>query len=120
MGSKLRGLGTSVFTGTRELLEQVTDAISSELDSIEGMAARNRPGAAHRSTARCATGPLSVDDLHFVALVYSHGQNKPEQEVRVCACDFHGAASACTSPVQMRPQKIKMEGMVLMIHAKGV
>ncbi|CAL8468843.1 g8384 [Coccomyxa elongata] len=54
VGSKLRGLGTSVFTGTRELLEQVTDAISSELDSIEGMAARNRPGAAHRSTARFA------------------------------------------------------------------
>lgn len=52
MGSKLRGLGTSVFTGTRELLEQVTDAISSELDSIEGMAARNRPGAANRSATR--------------------------------------------------------------------
>lgn len=42
--------------GTRELLEQVTDAISSELDSIEGMAAHNRPGAANRSAARCAPG----------------------------------------------------------------
>ena len=57
VGSKLRGLGTSVFTGTRELLEQVTDAISSELDSIEGMAARNRPGAANRSSARRAPTP---------------------------------------------------------------
>lgn len=53
MGSRLRGLGTSMFTGTRELLEHVTDAISSELDSIEGMAARNRPGAPNRSAARC-------------------------------------------------------------------
>ena len=43
VGTGLRGLGTSMFTGTRELLETVTDAISSELDSIEGMAARNKP-----------------------------------------------------------------------------
>lgn len=52
MSSKLRGLGSSVFVGTRELLEQVTDAISSELDSIEGMAARSRPGLNSRSAPR--------------------------------------------------------------------
>ena len=43
VGTGLRGIGTSMFTGTRELLEHVTEAISSELDSIEGMAARNKP-----------------------------------------------------------------------------
>ncbi len=43
VGTGLRGMGSSMFTGTRELLEHVTEAISSELDSIEGMAARNKP-----------------------------------------------------------------------------
>ncbi len=49
-----------MFTGTRELLEQVTDAISAELDSIEGMAARNRPGTQNRGAARSA--PIRSDD----------------------------------------------------------
>ncbi len=53
MGTGLRGIGTSMFTGTRELLEHVTEAISSELDSIEGMAARNKPQHS-RSGSRCA------------------------------------------------------------------
>jgi hypothetical protein len=58
VGTRLRGFGTSVFTGTRELLEQVTDAISAELDSIEGLAARNRPaGHSHSSASRCAPHP---------------------------------------------------------------
>ena len=52
VGTGLRGLGTSMFTGTRELLETVTDAISSELDSIEGMAARNKPRHS-QSADRC-------------------------------------------------------------------
>ena len=51
VGTGLRGIGTSMFTGTKELLEHVTEAISSELDSIEGMAARNKPQST-RSTGR--------------------------------------------------------------------
>jgi len=51
VGTGLRGIGTSMFTGTKELLEHVTEAISSELDSIEGMAARNKPQRT-RSTGR--------------------------------------------------------------------
>ncbi len=53
VGTGLRGLGTSMFTGTRELLETVTDAISSELDSIEGMSARNKPRHS-QSADRCS------------------------------------------------------------------
>ena len=53
VGTGLRGIGTSMFTGTRELLEHVTEAISSELDSIEGIAARNKPQHS-RSGSRCA------------------------------------------------------------------
>ena len=53
VGTGLRGIGTSMFTGTRELLEHVTEAISSELDSTEGMAARNKPQHS-RSGSRCA------------------------------------------------------------------
>lgn len=59
MGTGLRGIGTSMFTGTRELLEHVTEAISSELDSIEGMAARNKPQHS-RSASRCAPCPPAV------------------------------------------------------------
>ena len=57
VGTGLRGIGTSMFTGTRELLEHVTEAISSELDSIEGMAARNKPQHS-RSSSRCAPALL--------------------------------------------------------------
>lgn len=56
VGTGLRGLGTSMFMGTRELLETVTDAISSELDSIEGMAARNKPRHS-QSADRCGVAP---------------------------------------------------------------
>ena len=59
VGTGLRGLGTSMFTGTRELLETVTDAISSELDSIEGMAARNKPRHS-LSADRCGVGPWTM------------------------------------------------------------
>ena len=53
VGTGLQGIGSSMFSGTRELLEHVTEAISSELDSIEGMAARNKPQHS-RSGSRCA------------------------------------------------------------------
>ena len=62
MGTGLRGIGSSMFTGTRELLEHVTEAISSELDSIEGMAARNKPQQG-RPGSRCG----AVIDLKSIA-----------------------------------------------------
>ena len=72
VGTGLRGLGTSMFTGTRELLETVTDAISSELDSIEGMAARNKPRPS-QSADRCGVAPQTLrsqgqpgsENLHY-------------------------------------------------------
>lgn len=61
-----------MFTGTKELLEHVTEAISSELDSIEGMAARNKPQRT-RSTGRykatLKTHMTAVSSICFVTAI---------------------------------------------------
>lgn len=68
VGSGLRGIGTSMFTGTRELLEHVTEAISSELDSIEGMAARNKPQRSQSTNRQGARIPETM----AIGLVHPH------------------------------------------------
>ncbi len=60
MGSRLRGLGASLLSGTTGLLEKVHDTISAELEGMEGqLLGRPRPGAGPAAT-QCGPAPSSV------------------------------------------------------------
>jgi hypothetical protein len=90
VGTGLRGIGSSMFTGTRELLEHITEAISSELDSIEGMAARNKPQQG-RPGSRC----IAILDLNSVA----------------------GTVHACSVRLPLSPCQIQfMDSMMLVVR----
>lgn len=58
VGSRLRGLGASLFTNTATLLEQVQDAIAQEIESIDGHINR-----ASRSSSRTASRYAVFADL---------------------------------------------------------
>ena len=54
VGTKLRGFGASLLSGTTGLLEKVHDTISAELEGMEDQLV-GRGRAAHASSARCGT-----------------------------------------------------------------
>jgi hypothetical protein len=54
VGTKLRGFGASLLSGTTGLLEKVHDTISAELEGMEGqLTGRGRPAPAVAAAARC-------------------------------------------------------------------
>ena len=54
VGTKLRGFGASLLSGTTGLLEKVHDTISAELEGMEGqLTGRGRGAPAPAAAARC-------------------------------------------------------------------
>ena len=56
VGTKLRGFGASLLSGTTGLLEKVHDTISAELEGMEDQLV-GRGRAAHAGAARCGESP---------------------------------------------------------------
>ena len=56
VGTKLRGFGASLLSGTTGLLENLHDTISAELEGMEDQLV-GRGRAAHASAARCGNSP---------------------------------------------------------------